>query len=150
MNKNYYNINFGTTGEMLLPTFLRRPLIMAFVTAMMKAPGGQQRTFLSFIESLELNVYSQVCCLEGLINDEFDFYDRRIKVKNAPVNKDYYLFWEESKNKPVRLMEEEQSDFKPYMFSVDGQIGRHNYDFEIILPPGFTLSPGELNRLKIL
>lgn len=149
-NKNYYNINFATTGIMLLPTFLRKPMLIAVTTAIMKVLDEQQREMHRFLESLEMETLSQTCFLEGLINDNFDFFERRIKVRNAPIDKDYYLFWEEAQNKPVKLMEETAPDFEPYMLSTDGQTGCFNYDFEIVLPVGFTLSPEETNRLMAL
>lgn len=149
-NKNYYNINFRTTGIMLLPTFLRKPMLIAVTTAIMKVLDEQQREMHRFLESLEMETYSQTCFLEGLINDSFDYFERRIIVRNAPIDKDYYLFWEEAQNKPVKLMEETAPDFEPYMLSIDGQIGCFNYDFEIVLPAGFELSPEETNRLIAL
>lgn len=47
-------------------------------------------------------------------------------------------------------MEETAPGFEPYMLSTDGQIGCFNYDFEIVLPAGFALSPEETNRLMAL
>jgi hypothetical protein len=132
----------------MLPTFLRESLTVAVIKALVKPLDDLHADFLSYLKSEDISVYSQVCYMQGLLNDVFDPLERRIRINQAVLDKQAYLYWLEITNKPVLIYKEGTESFVPRMESKDGQIGLINNDFEIILPVGFTLSENEEIQMK--
>lgn len=127
----------------MLPTFLRKRLMVAFVKAMMKPLDTLNANFTAYRESLDTNLYSQVCYMQGVLNDNFDPLERRIRIQNAALDKSSFLYWRENKNKPVRLSKEGIPNFIPRLENRDGLIGADNPNFEVVLPIGYVLSEKE-------
>ncbi|NDV93530.1 hypothetical protein D0T84_01185 [Dysgonomonas sp. 521] len=147
---NYYNINYSRIGVLLLPTFLRQPIASAFIRAIMQPLDNMNDEFNEYRESLDIGTYSQVCYLQGLINDNFDPLERRIRIRQAALDEDAFLFWKRNTNKPVRLYKRSSPGFVPRLMSRKGFIGTENPDFEIVLPVGFTLSENEETYMRAL
>lgn len=145
---NYYNINYGRVGILLLPTFLRKPIAAAFIRAMLKPLDDINSSFTEYRESLDTNTYSQVCYLQGLLNDYFDPLERRIRIRQAALDQDSFLFWKRSINKPVRMSKRSSAGFAPRLMSRQGFIGSENPDFEIVLPEGYLLSENEETYMR--
>lgn len=150
INNNYYNISFAQYAVDLLTNNYRTDLVIAFLKALTEPIEDLNTQFTSFRESIDYRSYSQVCYMQGLLNDSFDPIERRIKVRNATLNRDYYLFWKESKNKPVMLKKQSGNSFEAYLLSRDYQVGTHNKDFEVVLPVGYILSEDESIRIQNL
>ena len=147
---NYYNTSFSKTGILLLPTFLRKPIIVAIITAMMRLQDNQQTSFLSYINSIDTEVYTQVCYMQGIINDNFDYYERRIKVRTVKPDFDGLITWDRSINRRLLIGTRGSDEYKPLLLNAQGQIGRNNPSFEVAFPKGFTLSENEMDRVKSL
>jgi hypothetical protein len=81
--------------------------------------------------------------MQGILNDSFDPLERRIRIRQASLDKDAFLFWKRSRNKPVRLSKRGTSDFAPRLMNRKGLIGSDGPDFMIVLPEGFVLSESE-------
>ena len=145
--KEYYNINQTKLAGLMLPTFLRNPLLTALVGAMVAPAGTIQGQIVSKIESVDTNTYSQVTQLEGLLNDNFDYYERRIQVSGLDIDKDYSLH-KRSSNNFQTLGSRASSD--TFTVSLRGMTGIQSADFEVIFPSGFLLSDNEMSRLNAL
>ena len=77
-----YDIDFKRLALMLLPTFLRRP-VMAYLSYAVVAPIAYIHTKLVHLRNqtiYRLEHNGQVCHLRGALNDAFDFSQRRITV----------------------------------------------------------------------
>lgn len=148
--KKYYNVNYSLLALLLLPTFLRKEMITALVSSFVKPLEDLHSEFLSYVYSLDAHAYSQVCYMQALLNDEFDYNERRIKVRTAPIDFDCYLLWKENQDKPILISGEGSAGFAPYLLSTDGQTGSNNIDFEVVLPASFHLSTDEERRMKTL
>jgi hypothetical protein len=147
---NYYNLNYARIGVLLLPTFLRKPVAAAFIKAMLEPLDDINSTFTEYRESLDTNTYSQVCYLQGLVNDNFDPLERRIRIRQAAPDEDSFLFRKRNIDKPVRLCKRSSAGFIPRLMSRKGFIGSENPDFEIVLPVGFALSENEETYMRAL
>lgn len=147
---NYYNINYARIGVLLLPTFLRKPIAAAFIKAILKPLDDINSTFTEYRESLDTNTYSQVCYLQALINDNFDPLERRIRIRQAALDEDTFLFWKKSINKRVRMCKRSYAEFVPRLMSIKGFIGSENPDFEVVLPIGYALSENEETYMRAL
>lgn len=149
--RNIFNINYSRAAVLLLPLILRKKLLTAFLSAAMRPLDGLNGEFAFFRRSVDASSHSQTCRLRSLLNDYFDYYERRIYIRPAPLDKDYYLLWEEGAAKPVVLESEARAgDRQPYLAERDGQIGSGNTDFEIVLPAGYRLSNNDKNQLAAL
>lgn len=148
--KKYYNINYSLLVVLLDPVILRNELQVTFLTSLAKPLDLLNNDFNAYIQSLDTQIKSQTCYMQAMLNDEFDYNERRIIVRTAPIDFDYFLLWKENQNKPVMVSKEGTNVFSPYLLNRDGQIGANNVDFEIVFPRGYTLSVSELRHLKTL
>jgi len=147
MNR-YYNIGYTLLHLLLTPVVLRNKMQMAMTIALGRAMDALHVEFLAYARSLEISVKAQVCYLQALLNDEFDFYQRRIVVRPVDIDFDYYLLWREYQIKPVTLTTESSPGFVPYMLGRDFQTGANSLDFEAVLPMLWLMSAAEEARLR--
>lgn len=145
--KEYYNINQPQLAVLFLPTFLRNPLLTSLVAAIVAPAGTIQAQIVSKIESVDTNTYTQVCALESVLNDNFDYYERRIQVSSLDIDKDYLLH-KRSLNSFQTLRSRASSD--TFMVSSRNMTGIQSPDFAVIFPSGFLLSDNEKSRLNAL
>ena len=145
--KKYYNINYSLLVVLLTPTMLRNNIETALLTSLVKPLDSLNNDFNAYVQSLETKTKAQTCYMQAMLNDEFDFNERRIRVRTAAIDFDYYLLWKENQNKPIKVF---RDGFTPYILSRDGLIGTNNVDFEIVFPRGYTLSVSELRYLRTL
>lgn len=150
MSKNYYNINYAQYAVQMLPPNLRVELMIAYIKAVVVPFEELNAQFSKLKDNIDYNHYSQICYMQGLINDYFDPLERRVVIRNTIIDQDYSLFWKEQINKPVMLYKEDSEGFIPYMLNSDFEIGASNIDFEIVLPMGYALSESEEIRLTNL
>lgn len=149
--RNIYNISYSRVALLLLPFIIRKKLLIAFLAALMRPLEDLNEEFGAYRNSIDTSVNSQICYMRGMINDYFDYYERRIIVRTAPLNKDYYLLWQDQYNKPNMIYNEEYPEtYQPYLLNSDWQIGTNNPDFEIVFPAGYELSKNEINQLTTL
>jgi hypothetical protein len=148
--KKYYNINYSLLVILLTPVILRNNAITAFITSLAKPLDLLNNDFNEYIQTLSTHINAHTCYMQRVLNDNFDYVERRIRIRTAPVDFDYYLLWKENQSKPVMISKEETTGFTPHLLNRDGQIGANNIDFEVVFPMGYTLSVSELKRLSIL
>jgi hypothetical protein len=148
--RKYYDINYSLLVLLLTPVLLRGDVETTFITSLGGPLDSLCNDFNEYAQSLDTRVKAQTCYMQAMLNDEFDFNERRIRVRTAPIDFDYYLLWKENQNKPIMVTKEGTADFAPYLLTRDGQNGANNADFEIVFPKGYTLSVSELRHLKIL
>ena len=146
--KNYYNINYSLLALLLTPVMLRNDLVIAFLTSLAKPLDSLNDDFNAYVQSLKTQIKSQACYMQAMLNDEFDFYERRIKVRNYEFDFNSLLILDKSNSQRVPYTEQFASP--PYMIMEKGVIGADQIDFEVVFPVGFTLSQDEQRRLKIL
>jgi hypothetical protein len=113
-------------------------MLIAFLAALMRPLEDLNEDFGAYRNFIDTSVNSQICYMRGMINDYFDYYERRIIVHTAPLNNDYYLLWQDQYNKPNMIYNEEYPEtYQPYLLNSDWQIRTNNPDFEIVFPAGW-------------
>jgi hypothetical protein len=86
--------------------------------------------------------------MRGMLNDYFDYYQRRIIVRTVKIDNEKYLLWQEAEHKPLMIYNQDYADtYKPLLLNSAGQTGDENEDFEIVLPAGYILSKDEGIRM---
>jgi hypothetical protein len=88
-----YSINWKKLVELLLPTFLRKPVIIAFLNAFTTPISRMHAEFLMLkIEwDYRLDHNGQVFSLEKVLNDKFDPTERRIYITTVDFEDDVYI-----------------------------------------------------------
>ena len=122
----WYKINFDKLVVMLLPTFLRKPRMIAFITLFSAELTKLYNNWLVKKNEDEKWLYhnSQVCKLRKILNDEFDDLQRRIQITDGQLYERKYVYTLGEK-KPVygKVFLRQNSDY------ADSGI-----DFYIIIP----------------
>ena len=100
----WYKINFDKLVILLLPTFLRKPRMIAFLSLFSKELTTLYNAWLlkKIADEIWLNHNSQVCYLRKILNDEFDDLERRIKITDGQLYERKYIYTLGEK-KPVKL-----------------------------------------------
>ncbi len=120
--KNIYNISYSRVALLLIPFVIRKKILVAFLAAFMRPLENLNEDFTAFRNSVDTSVKSQVCYMRGMLNDYFDYFDRRIRIRTAALDKSYYLLWQDQYNKPIMVYNEDNPDtYKPYLLSKDGR-----------------------------
>ncbi len=80
-----YRVHFDYLATLLLPSLLRRPLLLAWLKALLAPLRQRYYDFLVYAEAtrIELTYNSQTIVLEGALNDQFDPTLRRIIIDNS-------------------------------------------------------------------
>lgn len=93
-----FQINYQKLVLLLLPVFLRKERLFAFLRGLTAGVACLHGDFLfnrtANLRNLTCN--GQVCRLEGLLNDEFDPELRRIRIDDAELEGDWFHALEES------------------------------------------------------
>jgi hypothetical protein len=142
-----FNCQFSTLLLLLTPVALRKKRFAALVQALSQAPGAIHAQFVAFSQSLDRRTGAQTCYMQALLNDEFDFYDRRITVRNAPGEHAGLLLCRQSEDNPMMLGRQGQ---QYHLLNRDGQTGMNRVDFEVAIPAAICLTLSENERLKRL
>lgn len=144
INKNYYNISFSRLAVFLIPSLLRLKIVVATADALVRPLGGVFRKFEAFTKSLDTSVNSQVCYMEAIINNAYDYYERRIFIRDAPINYDDFFVFDENNINGVMLPDDDDAK----LWVDNGKLGTTIADFEIVFPKGFSLSGNEIKSLS--
>lgn len=135
-----FQTDFKRLLQQLLPTFLRKPLIKAFISAISSAINALRNRFnLNRDRNLyNLSITPQVCYLEKVLNDKFDFTQRRIYINNGDWRAAVSVFLV-AENNPVALyLTSENQPIPLYLQTENGYISE---SFMINVPT--ELQPSE-------
>lgn len=90
----WYKINFDKLVVLLLPTFLRKSRIIAFLSLFSIQLTKLYNTWL--VKKIEDEIWqnhnSQVCYLRKILNDEFDDLQRRITITDGQLYERQYIY----------------------------------------------------------
>lgn len=103
-----YQIDYKRLALLLLPTFLRKPRIFAFLSAFVFGVSVLHNRFMKnrTANLLRIKRNGQVCYLKGMLNDELDPDKMRIRITDQDVEGDW-----------VFAMDEEE----PYQLFIDNK-----------------------------
>ena len=138
-----FKIKFARLVQWLLPSFLRLPNIALFTLSANKGLRDSYAVFLTYRDSAlyRLNHNSQVCYLQGVLNDYFDATLRRIRVIDFTAYGASF-FWVDTDTPHIVFM----GDDSPVFFYND-DVG---IDFTVQIPNGLVSDDYSIARLKSL
>lgn len=90
----WYKINFNKLVVQLMPTFLRQPRMIAFISLFSAELTKLHNAWLikKSADETWLQHNSQVCKLRKILNDEFDDIERRIKITDGQFYDRQYVY----------------------------------------------------------
>lgn len=129
-----YNVNVRKLALLLLPTFLRRPLLVALTCAAVSPLGYIHNLFAKFrgATSYTLTHNGQACYLRAVLNDYFDEGLRRITVTDPASSAGLLLIYHRQTDREV-LVPIRSSD-RTMLISGRGFGGASSIDFVVNIP----------------
>lgn len=129
-----YNINFKRLALLLLPTFLRRPMMASLTYAVITPLGYIHTNFLQFRNdaAYRLNHNGQVCYLRAALNDTFDPELRRITVTDTAQNVGVMLVFQRDEDHPILVPLRDSGTVM--LVNRRGFGGASGYDFVVNIP----------------
>lgn len=99
----WYNLDIQRLAHLLMPTFLRKEVMMAWITALV---SPLEDVVYNFNQNRLSNIYKvehnwQVCYMEAALNDSFDIQDRRITIDEDLIEREY--IYTSGENQPKYL-----------------------------------------------
>ncbi|MEO8236405.1 MAG: hypothetical protein ABI549_13390 [Flavobacterium sp.] len=100
----WYNVDYNKLGVLLLPTFLRKPKTIAFVTVLIEPIKDLHYTWLQKrdFDWYRLKHNGQLCKLRKVLNDNLDPSLRRIYIDEGTAFPREYIYTQ-AENKPKYL-----------------------------------------------
>jgi hypothetical protein len=149
-SKRYFDIDYEQYAALLAPVILRKPMMIAFLAALVKPVGELHALFLSYAGGISAKNNAQVCYMQGLLNDEFDYYQRRIRVRTIDAGFHVKMLWKgaESNGRDVIMLSPDGTD--SFLLLSEERASADGIDFEVVLPEMFYLSKKEEERMRAI
>jgi len=116
-----------------VPDFLRMPVMLAFIKALVIGINDLHTRFLTFrsFVNYQLSITPQVCYMEKALNDKYDTEQRRITIVDASENLPVVL-WMKAENKPKKLYTKVEGN--PVTLFTKGETAQFTVDFIVKVP----------------
>lgn len=146
INSNYYTIDWKRMVRWNLPVSRRKPRLLAMLYALIYPVVVVYQALIKYkkAKQYQLLISPQVCYLERLLNDRFDYGLRRIRIDEPIVHDPWYLFQEEEL-KPEYLFTEGEN--QPVYLFTESEAGEIKDDFIVLVPAGLSFDSNELKSL---
>ncbi|MCV9934557.1 hypothetical protein OIU80_19930 [Flavobacterium sp. LS1R47] len=129
----WYKINYNQLGILMLPTFLRKGIMVSFVQVLLKPIGS---CYTIWHDWRLKNIYKiehsgQICYLRKSLNDDFDTVSRRIRIGEGNLNNTTYIYTE-VEDKITRIFTE--SENKIFWLRTESETADTGFDFIVWVP----------------
>lgn len=129
----WYSVDFDKLGKLMLPVDLRKPKLMAYLSALIAPLATLHYDWKKFRTS---NLYKiehtgQICYLRGSLNDSFDISERRIYITDGVAHDGVYIATE-AENFDVWLDTEDEDD--TLWITTEGETATSGVDYIIHVP----------------
>lgn len=140
MNSNIYDITYQKLRAWVMPNLVRKPRLTALLQVLCFPIEKVYQAFNRYrnAKQYQLKISPQVCYLEMMLNDRYDFVLRRIRIEDSLDKPPLYLF-QNSENKPVFLGTQ-------YLFT-NGEAGDIKDDFVVKVPIDIIFENAEMLSL---
>ncbi len=135
MNDNSYNIDFRKLAVEWLPTFLRNPVIIAFIVVLLLPVEKMYIEFLKVRKQhlIRMKHNFQKFSLQKRLNDAFDPLERRIKIVGAIQYNGVYLYTEAEDDAFFNKTKWLYDDSNPIYLRTEAEL-YSEYDFIVEIP----------------
>lgn len=141
-----YQLNLSRVGRWLINRPNRKPVIALIMEALLTPLIALHDYFLRYRSAklYQILITPQVCYLEMLLNDRYDFTQRRIYINDAEWHLPIYIYTPEEL-KPVGLYTEGEDS--PLALYTDSEAGELKDDFVVFVPAGLDFNENEMKSL---
>lgn len=141
-----FNIDYNKIIQWLQPKAIRHPLTMAWLRLLVSPVAKAHQLFKRNRANnlYMLGITPQVCYLEKMLNDRFDFGSRRIRIGD-PAGQDVWFAYQEEELKP-EVMYQESEEQPVYTYS-DNEAGVITTDFIVYVPASLSFNENEMKAL---
>ncbi len=146
MSVNIYDIDFKKIVKWWTPAPLRRTFWLTLLGVMIQPIVKLYHAFLLFMKAVlyDLMITPQVCYLESMLNERYDFALRRIYITDAIEFPPLYLYQDDEIH-PIDLYTEAEA--QPVYLYTDGEGGDYGDDFIIMVPASLVFDTIEMTSL---
>jgi hypothetical protein len=147
VNNAIYNIIYEKLERWLTPFVLRKAKMMAWIAIIITPAQYIYQDLLRFRKATlySLSITPQVCMLQKLLNDKYDYSLRRIKIVDAFDYNPVYFF-ARPELKPTILFN--RSENNPVYFFTRGESNTDlSNDFVVEVPKGLSFNLLEMTSL---
>ena|SRR5437868_11020656 len=146
MNDKIYDINFKKLVTWLVPERIAKATTISWLLALVSPVFTVWLSFKKYRTQklYELYITPQVCYLERLLNDKYDYVQRRIVIDDPIERFPTYIF-KEAELKPVAVFK--KSENHPIWIYTEGEAGALQDDFIILVPKLLKFSENEMMQL---
>jgi hypothetical protein len=146
VSSNFFNVDLKQQVRWNTPRRRRTPVLLALLYALAYSVTQTLNSLLIFRDAkkYQLMITPQVCYLERMLNDRFDFTLRRIVIDDADWHLPNFIY-QEGENHPV-YMSQEVENAPVYMFT-EGEAGAIHDDFVVLVPISIIFSDPEMKSL---
>lgn len=90
----WFNVDFNKLVILLLPTFLRKPINVAYLQAAVVPIANLHQLFLNYRtdDHYKLDHNWQKCYLQKVLNDSFDVSERKIRIESGKKTGRKYIY----------------------------------------------------------
>ena len=90
----HYDVNYNRLALAIVPLKLRKSLLMNIIYVMLSGVRRAASVFSSYREqtNYRLTHNGQVCYLRAVLNDRFDWQDRRITIEDVDAEEGLFLY----------------------------------------------------------
>jgi len=144
--KNIYDIDFKKLGYSYIPHYLKKSKAVAFVNIIIKPFLSAYQDFLRYRTATlyDLMITPQVCYIELMLNDRYDFTQRRIYIVDAQTFPPVYVY-QDIERKDIDLFTDAEN--KPIYLYTDGEAALIGDDFVVMVPFGVQFDVTEMRSL---
>lgn len=146
MNVNIYNIDFTKLVKWWTPLPLRKTFWLTLLGVLVYPIVQLYQLFLLYRTAVlyDLMITPQVCYLESLLNERYDFTLRRIFIDDVVEQAPLYIY-EDAETKPIDLYT--VAEDSPVDLYTDTEGGDYADDFIVWVPVALTFDPIEMRSL---
>lgn len=143
---NSYVIDFIKLVAWYTPQYLRKIKFAVIIKAVVFPLTTLHNSFMIYRKAklYQLQITPQVCYLRRLLNDRFDYTQRRIVIDDAEWHLPTFIYQEEEL-KPVALYREDEN--KPHALYSEGEAGIALNDFVVLVPKDISFAEAEMRAL---
>ncbi len=101
----WFNIDYNRLGILMLPTFLRKPILVSYVQALLAPIADlhyKWKVKRELVDWYKLKHTGQVCYLRKVLNDTLDVSERRMYIEDGNAFPRKYIYTK-AENKPIFL-----------------------------------------------
>lgn len=146
MNNKLYNIDYTKAVQWLVPNWLRQTIMVNWLRALITPLVWLYQAFLRYrdAKNYELMITPQVCYLERMVNNRFDYTLRRIYISDGVWYDPLFVF-QDAEDKPVYMVTDAEAD-PVYVYS-ESEAGQFADDFVVMVPNDIAFNMDELKAL---